>query len=46
MMKLNEPKLFKKHMNLLCRVVSGSIYFRNDLSILMLGNQRDVVSFR
>lgn len=33
----NEAKLFTKHMNRLCRVVSGSVYNRCDLSVMMLG---------
>jgi hypothetical protein len=41
-----EAKLFKKYMGILCRVVSGSIYLRSDLSVLMLGTDRDHISLR
>ena len=33
----NDIKLFTKLINRLCRLVTGSIYFRSELSILMLG---------
>ena len=36
----SEAKLLKKYMGILCRVVSGSIYLRSDLSVLMLGTDR------
>ncbi len=39
-LNFSEPKLFKKYMALLCRTVAGSVYFRSDLSILMLGNEK------
>lgn len=44
MLNYNEIKLFTKHMSNLCRVVNG--FLRTDLSILMLGHQKENVSFR
>jgi len=46
MMKIVDPKLFAKYMSRLARHITGSSYFRSDLSIMIAGANSSEVSCR
>jgi hypothetical protein len=46
MMQIADPKLFAKYMSRLARHITGSSYFRSDLSIMMTGANSSKLSFR